>query len=227
MSSRAIFQTAAMESLYYGEVSDSGIVFVRHADACRLARIYWAVTSSETWGEFASKVSSRVMREVLNDERRISFDDFCRGWMYQALGWPEPDSMEWFRDCMKAYRACDADKRYPLPGEKCWAVDACAEGSWPEMPQQLILQWCPKEILHDFGESRSSAHELPHVYFDPKHTVAILTRLNSAGFDFIRADILVRMACGHLPDSLDSEAQRSLIETAEQHRLASMIAPDE
>jgi len=212
--------------LYYGSVSDYGVVFVRHADACRLARIYWALTSSETWGEFASKVPHSVLGEVLNDKDRISFADFCRGWLYQALAWPEQEAMEWFRDSIKAYRARERDKRYPLPEEKCSAIDACADGMWPEMPQRLVSQWCPKDILHDFAERRSPMHDSPYVYFDPKHTVSILTQLNAAGFEFIRADVLVQMACGYLPDNISSEAQRCLIEAAEQQKLSSMIAPN-
>src|SRR5437899_6573022 len=118
--------------LYYGEVREYGIVFVRHADVCRLARIYWAVTSCSTWGEFASKVPAGVMREVLNDSKRVSFDSFCRGWLYQSVAWPEQAAMEWFRDCIQAYRALEPHTRYPLPEEECWAIDACDDGLWPE-----------------------------------------------------------------------------------------------
>jgi len=211
--------------LYYGEVHEYGMVFVRHADVCRLARIYWAVSSSATWGEFASKVPADVMQEVLSDNNRVSFDNFCRGWLYQALAWPDQAAMEWFRHCIQAYRALEPDTRYPLPEEECWAIDACGDGLWPEMPQRLVLNWCPKEILHDFGESCSPIHDLPYVYFAPSNTVAILTRLKDAGFDFIRTDLLVRMTCGYLPDDMSPEAQRALIEAAEEHKLASMVAP--
>ena len=66
---------------------------------------------------------------------------------------------------------------------------------------------------------------MPYVYFDSRHTPAILFRLSSAGYEFIRADLLVRMACGYLPHDLGVEEQLLLIESAEQHRLNSMIAP--
>jgi len=161
------------------------------------------------------------MKEVLNDKGRISFDDFCRSWLYQALGWPEQQAIVWFRDCIKAYRAREAENRYPLPEEKCYAIEA--EGSWPEMPQRLVLQWLPKDILRDFGENRYPMHDLPYVYIDPKHTVAILTRLSSARFECNRSDMLVRMACGYLPDHLNAEAQRSLIEAAEQRKFTSIV----
>jgi hypothetical protein len=71
--------------LYYGEVHEYGMVFVRHADVCRLARIYRALSSSATWDEFASKVPAGVMREVLNDSTRVSFDNFR-----SLLGRPNP-----------------------------------------------------------------------------------------------------------------------------------------
>src|SRR5437667_12701487 len=75
--------------LYFGQVKGCGLVFIRHGDACRLARIHWATDSSGTWGEFASRVPTEVMDELLTEESRISFPEFCRSWLYQALGWAE------------------------------------------------------------------------------------------------------------------------------------------
>jgi hypothetical protein len=155
------------------------------------------------------------MREILNNQDRISFDEFCGGWLYQALGWPEQKILEWFRDCIKAYRALEADQRYPLPDEKCYAIEAFSEGNWPEIPQRLVLRWFPANILHEFAERRSPMHELPYVYFDPQFTRTILMRLDSAGFELTCADTLIQMACGYIPNGFASEALRSLIESAE------------
>jgi hypothetical protein len=205
--------------VYYGEVMGHGLVFARHTDACRLGRINWAIDSSTTWGEFASKVPPNVMDELLNEERRVSFEEFCRTWLYQALGWPEQDALNWFRDCMEAYRVLDPDERYPLPEEQCWANDVRADGSWPEFPPRLALRWCPREIISEFGERRVPLHELPYICFHPTHILAILASLEACGFELIRADRLVQIACGCGPHDLSSEVARSLIEAAERREL--------
>jgi hypothetical protein len=209
--------------VYYGEVKGYGVVFVRHPDACRLARIHWAVDSSATWGEFSAKVPLEVMDDLLQQQGRVSFHEFCRIWLYQALGWQEQDALNWFRDCIEAYRSLEAYERYPLPEEECWASDARADGSWPEMPQRLVLDWCPREIVSEFGERRVPLHEFPYVYFDPSQTRAITARLKTCGFELVRADVLIRIACGCTPYELGSEVTRSVIEAVEQHKVPSEV----
>ncbi len=120
---------------------------------------------------------------------------------------------------MEAYRSLEPNERYSLPDEECWANDARADGSWPEMPQRLVLDWCPDDIIEEFGERVVPLHEFPYVRFDPADALKILARLNSLGFESIRADRLVQIACGSAPSEMTLEDRRSLIEAAEQHKL--------
>jgi len=204
--------------IYYGGVKDEGIVFVQQQDACRLARIYWAASTSTTWGEFASKVQPDVMDEILQHGSRISFHSFCRTWLYQALAWSERTAAQWFCDCIAAYRSLQPDIRYPLPEEEYSPHDVFGDGAWPPSPQQLTSRWCPQDVMQRYGERRLPLHDFAYVYFEPRHTKQIVRDLISAGFMLVRANELVKMACGYLPHDLGADEQRSLIEIAEQNQ---------
>ncbi len=82
------------QTVYYGRVAGYGLVFVRKGDACRLARIHRAIAVSRTWCELADRVSPEVMAELLDDGVRISFLEFCKGWLYQSLAWPDDVARE-------------------------------------------------------------------------------------------------------------------------------------
>ena len=87
------------------------------------------------------------------------------------------------------------------------------------MPQRLVFDWCPDDIIEEFGEPIIPLREFPYVRFDPADALKILARLNSLGFESIRADSLVHIAYGSVTSKRILEDQRSLSEAAEQHRL--------
>jgi hypothetical protein len=68
--------------VFLDEVAHLGTVFLLARTACRLSRIHWAISTSATWGELAIKVDAEILKEILENGERQSFENFCSDWLF-------------------------------------------------------------------------------------------------------------------------------------------------
>jgi hypothetical protein len=183
--------------------------------ALRLARIHWGISTSATWGELASKVDAEILKEIVEDGERKSFEDFCSAWLYPALSWPLDVSTDWYRSCVEAYRNLPTAERYPLPYEICTAAENMSDGIWPEWPPALVFDWMPEAIWSEFGHLEHCLHDYSYPKFDPGKREAVCKRLEEAGFKCLRNHLLVQASCGTAIRLLGADKLRAEIERTE------------
>jgi hypothetical protein len=183
--------------------------------ACRLSRIHWAISTSATWGELAIKVDAEILKEILEDGERQSFENFCSAWLYPSLCWPLDVSTDWYRSCVEAYRNLPAVERYALPNEICTAAENMSDGTWPEWPPSLVFDWMPEPIWSELGDLEHCLHDSSYPKFDPGKREAECKGLQEAGFKCVRNHLLVQASCGTAIRLLGADALRAEIERTE------------
>jgi hypothetical protein len=183
--------------------------------ACRLSRIHWAISTSATWGDLAGKVDAEVLKEIVENGERKSFEDFCSAWLYPSLSWPLDVSTDWHRSCVEAYRNLPAAKRYPLPNETCTAADNMSDGTWPEWPPSLVFDWMPEPIWSEFGDVEHCLHDYSYPKYSPGKREAVCKRLEECGFKCLGNPLLVQPSCGTAIRLLGEDALRAEIERTE------------
>ena len=182
--------------VFLDEVGHLGTVFVPAKIACRLSRIHWAISTSATWGDLAGKVDAEILKEIVENGERKSFEDFCSVWLYPSLTWPLDVSTDWFRSCVEAYRRLPAAERYPLPHEICTAAESMSDGTWPEWPPSLVFDWMPESIWSEFADVEHCLYDYSFPKFDPGKRDAVCERLEETGFNCFRNHLLVQASCG-------------------------------
>lgn len=77
-----------------------------------------------------------------------------------------------------------------------YAISAVADYEWPDWPAQEMANWMPDELLEEFGGEEFSAVSGDFLVLRPKHTTAIVKRLQAHGYRCVKDQKLVSRACG-------------------------------
>ena len=190
-------KTPLMRRVLYGEV-DGGegpsLVFVRPDEAEVLRSIRTALTSSQTWGEFRSRIPAREYARVLamvGLDTALTFRDFVL---------QERDSLRGTTraQMLTRYRQLEVGERCPLPEDpfstRC--IPQFSDGDYPEWPKQTMLKWVPRAIQRQFGEAGGTTFNGPYLQFDLAQEREIVAAFRAAGYRCIRDEVLVRQASG-------------------------------
>jgi hypothetical protein len=61
-------------------------------------------------------------------------------------------------------------------------IGAISEGNWPDWPQQLMLDFMPKEVVDEYGQVEDSMHNGEFLKLDPTKADEMIARLRLCGF---------------------------------------------
>jgi hypothetical protein len=176
----------------YGQVEDY-LVFVPRARAIELVALQAALSSSATWQDFRSHVSTQDYEQAMGYyEDALTFEDFARE---EREAEPELGDAE----LRERYGQLRIGERPPID-QDAFSLDHIpwyGDGDYPEWPAQQMLKWVPESIRSTFGHTYDTVLNGPYLTFDPVQERDLLAAFESAGFRCVRDDALVRRASGY------------------------------
>lgn len=181
------------DQIVYGCVND-GLVFIPMTQAERLARIYAAMESARTWGEFRRMLPDGVYSEIIEimTENGRGFDEFYSYWL--------DDHLDGTRDeAFREYQGLPFHERLPDERDPFDSADipGLCDGDWPDWPAQEMLNWVPTVIQKTYGQRLDSMLNGPLLTFRTEDEKAIVEAFVELGYRCRRDDRFVRRACGY------------------------------
>ncbi len=72
-----------------------------------------------------------------------------------------------------------------------------ADGDWPEWPEQMMLDWMPREVLDTYGRREDSVLNGEFAFIDPAREADVVAALQQLGWSATKDESLVSKACGY------------------------------
>ena len=89
----------------------------------------------------------------------------------------------------------------PIPGDdEPFDLDympGFPDGDWPEWPEQLMLDWMPREVLGTYGRREDGVLNGEFAFIDPAREAAVVAALQELGWSATKDEALVSKACGY------------------------------
>ncbi len=205
-----------MKPVVYGNIRED-LIFIPTKEACRLARIHFAINTSKTWRDYLYRAGREAYDYAVaqGENERLPFSKFCADWIGDVPTMTTEQAVARFRSALKQYESLPPEERWPLPNEQ-FDVDLIGEGDYPDWPAQLMLRWVPKEIIWKYGKSESSVLNGDFLRFPVSRQDEIVAAFTAAGFECTSDQFLVRLASGEsLPRNLSYDAIERAIDAAE------------
>ena len=187
-----------MSRLLYGEVVDTGLIFMPEAEAQELANLQRAICLSKTWGEFRKRAGEARYAAVMKNRECPNFEDFFTLERQSRRKLTEDKARQ-------EYWALPRWMRLPLEEEpfSSGEVPGLCDGVYPEWPAQEALKWFPRDIIRDYGRIEDSIHNGSFLSIPTDSEKPIVSILSLIGYICTRDDKTIMNASGYVSESDD------------------------
>jgi len=167
---------------------DQNFILIPRSEALRLARIYYAIETSVTWGEFKAKLSEGEWDDLLKWvwAESLTLEEFC-----------EQEGFASIEDAVESYKRLPLCDRRPFDSERFESdILPLSDGDWPSWPEQDALKWVPREIQQRFGRTAPSLLNGPSLVLDASKESEIVAAMKEHGYMCTADSMLIQLAKG-------------------------------
>ncbi len=170
-----------MNTLIWGNI-DKSLVYIPEDEALRLASLWQAIRTSETWADFIRLAGEEEFDQLIMD-------------ILEALGHEALFVSYKMGEDLRAYIT---DLYLPQPEDPFTTdiIPGFEEGEYLPIPAQEMVSWIPEELFDEMGEVKLHEDYGFIYYINPENQPLVDASLTAGGYQIKHHQELVERASG-------------------------------